>query len=507
MNDLVLGLDASTTAVKAIVWDAQGVEVARGSAPIELQNPEPLAWEQDAESWWSATTAALEEAMAQIDVDHLVGLCIAHQRETFVVTERDGAPLAPAMVWMDERCRAVLDVVRQRWDPRQIHETSGKPVSTTPSVYKIRWLRRAKPEVFEGPHRVLDVGAFLVARLCGRFATSTASADPIGAMDMASGDWSDDLMAIAGLTRQDLPELAEPGDIIGYVSASAAVASGLPAGLPVIAGAGDGQAAGLGAGIMTLGRAYLNLGTALVSGVCCSEYRTDLAFRTLFGAVPGNYFLETDLKGGTFTVNWLLRTFPDPRPDAERIADLEETAAKLPAGSHGLLLLPYWCGVMNPYWDDDASGAIVGLRGHHETAHLYRAILEGLAMEQRLHTERVEAAIGSEVEAFVVVGGGAQSDLWCQIIADVCGKSVYKAETTEATALGAGIIAAVSTGLHPDFSSAVAAMSRLGDRFEPGDNRASYDALYAVYQELYPATRDLARKLSELSGRRDEQDD
>ena len=499
-TDLVLGIDASTTAVKAIVWDEHGAEIARGTAPVALNNPEPLGWEQDAEWWWTATVSAVRDVVAQVDIKRLAGLCVTHQRETVVVTDRSGSPLAPALVWMDDRCRVQVEEVRRAFDADWVHQASGKPLSTTPSLYKIRWLRQARPEVFERPHRVLDVGAFLVARLCGRFATSTASADPMGMVAMTDTTWSAELTAIAGVTVAELPELVQPGQVIGEVTPSAAKVSGLPAGMPIISGAGDGQAAGLGAGITTPERAYLNLGTALVSGVCSTEYRTDSAFRTLFGAIPGTFFLETDLKGGAFTVNWLLQLLDDGRPQGERLVELEERAAALPVGSEGLLLLPYWCGVMNPYWDDDASGAILGLRGHHDATHLYRAVLEGLALEQRLHTEQVERAIGSRIDQLVVVGGGAQSDLWCQIVADVCGKPVDRASTTEATALGAGIIAAVGCGLHADFRSAVLAMTRLGERFDPGHDEARYEALFEVYRDLYPTTRDLAHKLAELSG-------
>jgi xylulokinase len=155
---------------------------------------------------------------------------------------------------------------------------------------------------------------------------------------------------------------------------------------------------------------------------------------------------------------------------------------------------------MNPYWDDDASGAIVGLRGHHGPAHLYRAILEGIAFEQRLHTGRVEQAIDGPVRELVVLGGGAQSALWCGIVADVLGKPLVRAESTEATSLGAAMLAAVGAGVHPDAAAASRAMSRLGARFEPSDARERYDALYEkAYARLYPALRDPTARLSELT--------
>lgn len=505
-RDLVLGVDASTTAVKCVVWDAEGSAVAEGRAGIELSNPEPLGYEQDAESWWSALSKACREVIEDVDPGRLAAMCIANQRETVVLTDAAGRPLRPALVWMDERCAGCVAQVRREHDPEWIHRESGKPVCTTPSLYKLLWVRQTEPHWWDRDFRVLDVHGFLVRHLTGRFRTSVASADPMGLVAMSRADWSDELLAIAGLGRSRLAELWPVGGRIGEVSAEAATQTGLPSGLPVIAGAGDGQAAGLGAGTARpdASQAYLNMGTALVSGVSSSHYPVDPAFRTLFGAAPETFFLETDLKGGTFTINWLLdKWYPEARDQAQRRALLERLdreAAGLPSGADGLVLVPYWCGVMNPYWDDDASGLIVGWRGHHGPAHLYRAILEGLAFEQRLQSEEVERAIGRTIEAFVVVGGGAANDLWCQIVADVTGRPVRRAGTTEATALGAGILAAVGGGVHRDLGAAVNAMTRFGKGFLPGKEQNVYERLYReVYAGLYPSVRGAMARLRRSS--------
>ena len=377
------------------------------------------------------------------------------------------------------------------------HRTSGKPVCMTPSLFKIAWLRDNEPDALEGDVVVSDVHGFLLRHLLGRWVTSTASADPMGLVDMSTGDWSDALLDLAGLTRQQVPDLVEPGASVGGLTESGAAHLGLPAGLPVFAGAGDGQAAGLGAGILGPGVAYLNLGTAIVSGVLSDTYRTDPAFRTMFGATPGTYFLETDLKGGTFTVNWLLDRWLPSEDRSVTLRTLSEEAVGLPPGSEGLMLVPYWSGVMNPYWDDDASGIVLGWRGHHGPAHLYRAILEGIAFEQRLHTDAVAEAAGHSVDAFIVMGGGSTSDLWCQIVADTTGREVIRSATSEATALGAAILAAVGTGMHPDAESAVDAMTGSGRRFHPGEHRREYENLYQdVYRHIYPSLEGVMGRLA-----------
>jgi xylulokinase len=499
----VLGIDCSTTAVKAIAWDLEGHRKAAGRAPIALDNPAPDAWEQDAEEWWSATTTAVRAAVASLgnDAGRLRALAVTHQRETFVLTDDSSRPLRPALSWMDARCRPQVKTAIERLGEARLHEISGKPACVTPSLYKHLFLMELEPQLGSTAFRFCDVHAFLVWRLTGRFATSLASADPLGLVDLKKRDWSDELVGLAGLERSQLPELVEPGAPLGTLSAGAAGACGLPAGLPVIAGAGDGQAAGLGAGISAPGRAYLNLGTAIVSGVLSRDVRIDRAFRTMIGAAPASFFLETDLKGGTFTLTWLVEKLlgRDARDTNAVLAELEASAVGIPPGSDGLMLVPYWNGVMNPYWDDEAAGITIGWHGGHGPAHVYRAVLEGIAFEQRLHLEGVERASRQRIEELVAMGGGSRSALWCQLIADVMNKRVVRAGESEATALGAGMLAAAGAGLHADVPAAARSMSSTAETFQPGSAADRYDELYReVYMGIYPGIRESLQKLTRL---------
>ncbi|HMJ15195.1 MAG TPA: FGGY family carbohydrate kinase [Polyangiaceae bacterium] len=503
-SDLVLAIDASTTACKALAFDAKGAVHAEGRSAIALGNPEPDAYEQDAEEWWIATFSAMREAVLKLGARakcvRAVGL--THQRETFVLSDAACRPLHPALVWMDARCREEVREAIGQLGEHELHRITGKPASTTPSFYKLAYVLKRKPELIAPDLRVLDVGAFLGWRLTGRCATSLASADPLGLVDMQRNDWAETLLGYLGLTRVNVPELVAPGSVLGLLKPDVARDLGLDGPLPLVAGAGDGQAAGLGAGIIAPGRAYLNLGTAIVSGVLAHEYRTDVAFRTLYGAAPGTFFLETDLKGGTFTLNWLaekwLRASGETRPLDELLQATEKQAAVLPPGADGLVLVPYWNGVMNPYWDDDATGITLGWHGAHGPAHLYRAFLEGIAFEQRLHSRGVELATAPIAE-FVVMGGGAKSDLWCQILADVLERRVVRSATHEASALGAAMLASVAAGLFPSLDAAASGMARTSDAFTSGAARAFYSSFYdEAYVKLYPALRESLRALAQL---------
>ncbi len=501
--DLVIGIDSSTTACKAVVYDLQGRVVAVGRAGQQLLMPRPGWHEQPAEWWWRALTRALRQALRGVDPARLAGLAIAHQRETFVAVDGNGNPLRDGILWMDERAAAELAELEKDLDRPAFHALTGKPLSANLTLAKIAWLRRHEPEVFRQTAYFLDVQAYLVQRLTGLPRTSWGSADPTGMFDMAGQRWAGGLLAAVGAGVEQMPAAVAPGRLLGRVSWRAARAAGLPEGLAVFAGLGDGQAGGVGVNICRPGTAYLALGTSVISGSYSDTYVTHPAFRTMFGGTPGSYLLETVLLGGAYTLEWLLGTFMGKHGAAAlRLRQqLELEMDGIAPGSAGLMLVPYWNTVMNPYWDAAASGIVVGWRGMHRPAHLYRAILEGIAFELRLHFEGVEQALGARVEQVVAVGGGARSERWCQIIADVTGKPVFRAAAPEAAALGAAVLAAAGAGLFPSVSAAAEAMTAWlpGALATRPESQLLYDELYRnVYRELYPTLRVPLERLAAL---------
>ena len=514
---LVIGIDSSTTGCKAIAWDAAGRPVAQGRAAYALLQPHPTWFEQDAACWWQGLCSAVRELLERIDRRRVQALCIACQRESFVPVDGAGEPLRHALLWLDERSRHQLDYLDREIGGQKLHRISGKPLSMIPSLPKIVWLQQNEPDVVAATDKFLDTHAYLVHRLTGQYVTSLASADPMGLIDMTGRRWANAILQTIGLRAGQFCELVEPGKIIGGVTRRAAETTGLPEGLPVVAGAGDGQCAGLGTNSVTDERFYLNMGTAVVSGAFSRDYRTNPSFRTLYAPVPGAFYLETCLKGGAYTVGWFVRHFArdllgaDSGWSPEQI--LETAATAVPPGCLGLMLVPYWHNVLNPYWDPAASGITLGWTGAHGREHFYRAILEGVAFEQRLAGEGLVSALGAASNAapgghtlreYAVIGGGSRSDLWCQIMADVTGVEVVRGQA-EATCLGAGILAAVAAGMHSDILSAAWAMTATGARFEPDTERhAFYSMLYSdVYKPLFPTLRPLIDRLTELTHDKD----
>jgi xylulokinase len=507
-KNLLLGLDSSTTACKAVVWDGSGHPVASGRAPHAIDMPRPGWHEQPAESWWVAACAAVRDAVAQIDPARLAAICITPQRETFVVVDQYDLPLRPAILWMDERCRSLLPAIEDEIGRERIQSITGKPLSGNLTSGKIAWIREHEPEIFQRAAKYLDVAAYLNYRLTGFYRTGWGCADPTGLFDLEQNDWSLEILAYLGLTRDQLPEAYPPGAVLGEVTPDAAALCGLSAGLPVVAGVGDGQSAGLGANITHPSRAYISLGTSVLSGTYSERFVIDRAFRTLYGGIPGSYLLETALLGGTYTINWFLDTFCRACTGSERLdgqrgeAHYEALVRDLPPGAGGLLLVPYWNSAMNPYWDASASGIVVGWRGYHRPKHLYQAILEGIGYELRLSIEGVETALPAPVESLIATGGGAQSPVWLQLIADITGKPVYLSHTHETAALGAGIMAAAAAGLYPDIQTAAEKMTAIQPQpVLPNPVRhAHYSRLYdEVYRHLFPALQPYLTRLTELT--------
>ena len=499
-RDLVIGVDCSTTAAKAVVWDPSGQALATGRAEFALVHPAPSRAEQNAEDWWTATATAVRRAVQAVPVERIAALCITHQRETFACLDTAARPLRPAMIWADTRATAEVET----YGTAEVHRITGKPPNPTPAWYKMLWLARHEPETLQRTAKVVDVQGFLVHRLTGEWRTSWASADPLGLVDLTTFDYDEGLLDQVGLRRSQLCELVPPGAQLGVVSDEVCAELGVPQGLPVIAGIGDGQSAQLGCGITAPGAAYLNLGTGIVSGTFSEQYAHSMKFRTLAAGVPGAYTLETFIGGGTYNVRWFVERFAgvDTRALGLELSPeqvLEAAAALLPPGAHGLLALPYWTGALTPFWDHNARGALIGLNGMHGKSHVYRALLESIAFEQRLLTTGAEEATGEPIAKLIALGGGSRSRVWCQIIADVLQRTVQVVREPESTCLGAGMLAAAAAGIHPTIVEAATKMSGEGVAFAPdASNGPVYDELYEVYCDIYPSLRGVFSRLAKV---------
>jgi xylulokinase len=495
-SPLVLAVDCSTTASKAIIVDTKGQLVGAGAHPLDTRSPAPHWFEQRATDWWAATNMAIRQALSDIgDPRAVAAVCVTHQRESFVCLDADDAPIRPAILWMDGRADAEV----RRYGTDRVELLSGKPADITPGLYKLLWLRDHEPATLARCRRVADVHSYLVHAMTGRWVSSTASVDPLALLDQTTGDYSAELLELVGLEREQLPELVATGTSLGPLRPEVATAWGVASDAVVIAGTGDGQAAGVGLGVTYPGAAYLVLGTAVVIGSETTSYLPSRAYRSMISAMAGQTTVETFSSSGTFLSTWFRREFGDPELGGAPDPQLERDAAALPVGSERLLTLPYWNAAQTPHWDGRAAGVTLGWQGCHTRAHFYRSLLEGIAFELRMQLDGLERARGQRVDVIRAMGGGARSPLWTQILADVFDRPIEVCASGEVSALGAAAIALTAIGEHSSLPAAAAAVARTDAVVEPRPAAAlEYAEIRVVYERVFTETRDLLHALHDL---------
>lgn len=512
--DRILALDVGTQSVRAMVVDPAGAILARCRIPIEpYVSPAPGCAEQDPAVWWRALAAACAGVWAQPEGrrDALAGVALTTQRATVVVTDEEGRPLRPAIVWLDQ-CRARgLPRVGGRWG--LLFRAIG--VSDTIAAFaadaEANWLRQAEPDTFARIRRYLLVSGWLTHRLTGRFVDSVGAQVGYLPFDYRRLRWADRSSwqwQVVDLDPAWLPELVPPTLPLGEITAAATEATGIPAGLPLIAAAADKACEVLGSGAIEPGVAALSFGTTATVNTMHQRYVEAIPFVPPYpAAVPDAHLVEVQVHRGYWMVEWFRRQFGSAeveRAAAEGVpveSVLDELLRDTPPGSMGLMLQPYWTpGVRIP--GPEAKGAIVGWGDVHTRAHLYRAILEGIAYALREGAERTERRSKTRIRELRVAGGGSQSPAAIQLTADVFGLPAGRPHTHEASGLGAAIDAMVGLRIHPSIEAAVAAMTRVVDVVEPDPARhATYDELYErVYRRMYDRLRPLYEEIRRITG-------
>jgi len=493
-SGLVIGLDSSTQSTKAIAWNAQGEALAEGRADVPMQNPALDCFEQEPADWWQSTLRALRECTDQVDASEIKALAISNQRETLGFLDAKGEPTRPAMVWLDERSREYVKTFPESFGLDRIHQITGRMPDLTPCLYRFAWMRDNEPELWKDTAFFVDVQSYLVQKLCGgEYRTGWISADPMGIFDMEAKQWSEPLLDALGLQLDRLPAVHPPGTDLGTITPEVAQATGLPEGLRIFAAGGDGQCAGLGVNCTVPDRAYVNLGTAVVSGIWSPKYQYNRSWRTELAAQGEGYIYENCLRSGAFLINWFVDQFvAHGKADAAVFERLERAALTIPIGSDGLLVQPYFSGAMDPHWDVSARGVMIGLSASHTEAHIYRALIESITLDQVMRTEDMEQSADQEITHVVAIGGGANSPLWCQMLADALGKPVHISSTVEASALGAGMIAAYGAGWYSSITQAANAMAG-STRIVQADAQRHriYQQLLGIYRKLYHSTSEL----------------
>ncbi len=498
---LVIAIDSSTTATKAIIVDATGHVLETAKNTIQLHTPAMDFYEHNPIRWWETTRDSITEAVSKLspkDRERIAAIGITHQRESFGCFDKEGKPIRNGILWLDARATKQI----QKYGSNHIHDLSGKPPGEPPAIYKLAWLKENEPETLEKAYKIVDVHGYITWNMTGEWLSSEACADTLGLFDIRNRTYSDELMGIAGVKREQMAGLVSPGDVMGMLKPELVSAWGLSKSIPVIAGAGDGMAAGIGAAAVTPDIAYLNLGTAVVAGVQSSEYKYSPVFRNYVAGIPGNFIFEVVQHSGAYLAGWFRQALGDPKLLGEPDIRLDEEAEKIPPGCEGLVTLPYWNAVQSPYWDTLARGAVVGWRGTHSRAHMYRSILEAITYEVQMNLESLQKETGVALTSLRIMGGGTRSKLWRQMVTDITGIPITICLEDEISALGAAVQAMASTGVFgtKDIAHASKQMARFGETIEPNPEKTRmYSEVAEIQRQLYPQLKDIFKQLHVLS--------
>ena len=483
----VIGIDVSTTATKAILIDPAGTVGGIGVAEYGFSVPRPLWSEQDPDLWWNGTIQAIRSVLAATGVAAMdvAAIGLTGQMHGAVLLDRAGEVLRPAILWNDQRTAAECDAIRAAVGPERLIDITGNDALTGFTAPKLVWVRDHEPEVWARISHVLLPKDYVRLRLTGEYALDKADGAGTLLFDLAARDWSAEVMAALRIDPAWMPRTWEGPEITGFVTSEAAAATGLRSGIPVVAGGGDQSASAVGVGAVQAGIVALSLGT---SGVVFATTDRPLSdprgqVHAFCHAVPGRWHMMTVMLSAAGSLRW----FRDALAPDMAFADLVATAAEVSAGSDGLWFLPYLTGERSPHPDPLARGAFIGLTLAHDRRHLTRAVLEGVAFGLRDGLDQMIAAGMPEPQSIRASGGGTESPLWRQILADVLRAEVATVSTSEGAAYGAGVLAAVGAGWFPTVDAATTAMVSATPVAAPGPDAERYVAAHAGYRDLYPA--------------------
>lgn len=513
-GDLILAIDCGTQSVRALLVDLEGDVVAKAQAGLSgYISPQPGWLEHDAEAFWRETAGVCRRLWAR-DASlkaRTRAVAVTTQRGTLIPVGADGKALANAIIWLDQRRSSRdLGALPLAWRIGFALAGASDLARAFLRESEIVWLAEHSPSIHQAAEKYLLLSGWLNYRLTGRYADSAASQVGYLPFDFRRQQWADERdwrWRALGVRRDQLPDLVAAGAPLGEICARAAEETGIPKGVPVIAAAGDKACEIVGAGAVGEEFGALSYGTTATVNVTSPRYFEAIRYSPPYPALlPGHYNCEVQTFRGYWMVSWFRDQFAQQESavaagQGVAVESLfEKFLDETPPGARGLIAQPYWTpGVRTP--DASARGAIIGFTAEHTRAHVYRAILEGLAFELRSGKERIEARSRARITRLRVAGGGSQSDAAMQLTADIFNLPAERPHTYEASGVGAAIAGAVGAGLYPDFPAAIAAMTRPGRAFTPDPaNLRLYEALYtAVYRPMFGRLAPLYRRIAAIA--------
>ena len=486
MATYLLAHDLGTSGNKATLYTTDGelVNSVVASYPTNYFNNN---WaEQDAEDWWRAVCNSTTQILRGLNNQDVAAVSFSGQMMGCLCVDRRGVPLRKAIIWADQRAEREVDTLRERLDEREFYRITGNRLSPSYGLAKLLWVKNNEPETYRQTHKMLHAKDYIVFKLTGRFVTDHSDASGTNLFDLNTFEWSENILAASGIAREKLPELRPSTFVAGDVGAAVAEQTGLAKGTPVVCGGGDGVCAGVGAGSVKEGVAYNYIGSSSWIALTTKQPVYDPEMRTFNFAhiIPGYISPCGTMQAAGSSYSWLKTQLCQMETEIAKQQGVSpydlinrQIAASSP-GANGLLYLPYLLGERSPRWDSSAKGAFIGLKMEHRRADVYRAVLEGITLNLALILEVFKQHV--PIREMIVIGGGAQGEVWRQIMADAYRLNILKPHyLEEATSMGAAITGGVGAGVFQNFD--------VIDRFlKIETTQMPIDANVRVYEKLLP---------------------
>ncbi len=492
-DDLLLGLDLGTTSARAVLVARSGEILATHAAEYPMDTPRPGWAEQDPDAWERAALDALGACVrAAPDPSTIRGIGLTGQMHGATLLDENDQSIRPAILWCDQRTAAQRQAIESEIGLGEVIARTANPPLEGFTAPKLLWVREHEPYAYARIRRVLLPKDFIRLRLTGEAAADVADASGTALFDVAKREWSAAMARDLEIPLEWLPRVVESPEPAGALTVAAAEALSLPAGLPVAAGAGDQAAGGVAAGIVAAGDALVTIGSSGVVFVAGDQPRIDPGGRvhTFCHALPDSWHVMGVTQGAGISLRWVRDTLGAREADGDPYDSLTSAAAVSPAGSRGLIWLPYLQGERTPHLDPNARGVLFGLTTAHGQGDVVRAVLEGVAFSLRDGLEIIQE-LGLPARRVKIAGGGARSPLWRQIVADVLGLPISLEPEDRGPAFGAALLAGVAVGVYGSVDEACELTASQTQEVEPcADTHAVYDATYRLYRDLYPALAD-----------------
>ena len=485
MSDVVIGLDLGTGGARALAVDLQGKVVARSTYSCSLLTPHPGWTEQNPSDWIESSLNALKDVVGQLDGRKAIALGLSGQMHGMVPLDDRGQVIRPAILWNDQRTGKAVEEIEAAVPRQDLIQRTGNPAITGFQLPKLLWLRTEEPQAYQRVRQILLPKDYLGYVLTTEAVTEPSDASGVGCLNLASRQWDSEILAALKLDPDLFPPVVSSTSISGRLRADLAVRTGLPSGLPVVAGGGDNAAAAIGLGISQrdLARGSLSIGTSGVIFAPCDRPNPDPEGRVhLFCHADGGYHLLGVTLAAGGALRWYRDTFASDRTFTELIALAERSQP----GSRGVLFLPHLAGERSPYLDPDTRGAWVNLSLAHSQSDLIRALLEGVAFSLRAALEVIDEI--APMQQLLATGGGVRSPLWSHILADILQIDLVAPQAEEGAAYGAAILAMVGVGAYPNLEAAFKILPQANNLIHP-QKHSAYESAFEKYPRLYQALK------------------